>query len=280
MNGKPWILSLNVSLSVHRYLEWVVVMIPLIPGHSVAFPKTGPSSCFTKTQHSNQKFSDVPSSLLWPSHSPRQFRQFGKWGLLGLSPGLMSPHDATLGVLQKCCCASGVTQKPPFPLCYWNFPRGHHETRPLSGSSVRHPLASLGLLVPQSWVNHTRGAKGWLSPSFLPHWQVDFHQKNELLLLPYLFSIGIDSQITDLFNIYQCFFRKLMVFRNQDLGSLLLGLWWLRALSGKNLVRQVGVTHAQACTYHSPLGILLQTHTNKLVGDDLNTSVHPPEFSI
>lgn len=126
--------------------------------------------------------SQLPLVTITPSppNCPRQFWQFGKWGFLGLSPGLMSPHDATLGGLQKCCCASGVTQKPPFPLCYWNFPRGHHETRLLSGSSVRHPLISLGLLVPQSWVNHTRGAKGWLSPSFLPHWQVDFHQKNEL----------------------------------------------------------------------------------------------------
>lgn len=71
-----------------------------------------------------------------------------------------------------------------------------------------------------------------------------------------------------------------MVFRNQDLGSLLLGLWWLPgSLRGKNLVRQVGVTHARACTYHSPLGILLHMHTNKQAGDDLNTSIHAPEFS-
>ena len=35
-----------------------------------------------------------------------------------------------------------------------------------------------------------------------------------------------------------------MVFRNQDLGSLLLGLWWLTgSLRGKRLVRQVGMTH-------------------------------------
>ena len=184
-----------------------------------------------------------------------------------------------------------IGSAPEMLLCFWGDPKATLSPLLLEFSKgtswdqatvwlLRHLLISLGLLVPQSWVNHTRGAKGWLSPSFLPHWQVDFHQKNELLLLPYLFSISTDSQITDLFNVYQCFFRKLMVFRNQDLGSLLLGLWWLPgSLRGKNLVRQVGVTHARACTYHSPLGILLHTHINKQAGDDLNTSIHTPEFS-
>lgn len=76
-----------------------------------------------------------------------------------------------------------------------------------------------------------------------------FSPEKRASLLPYLFSIAIDSQITDLFNVYQCFFRKLMVFRNQDLGSLLLGLWWLTgSLRGKRLVIQVGMTHVWGCT--------------------------------
>lgn len=213
-------------------------MIPLIPGYSVAFPQTGPSSCFTKTTFQPEIFrcSQLPLVTITPSR-PNCPRQFCDWKMRPLGPQSriwclpMMPHwegSTALAVLL-------------------GWPKSHHPSviGIFQGDIMRpgYCLAPQSDIHSSAWAcwclkaeSATRGCQR-VTVSIIPSTLASrFSPEKRASLLPYLFSIATDSQITDLFSVYQCFFRKLMVFRNQDLGSLLLGLWWLTgSLQGEEL---------------------------------------------
>lgn len=265
MNGNL-VLSLNVSLSVHRYSpEPVVVMIlPSSLDTQCISSNRAISSCFTKHNiPKSRNFQMFPA----PSCDHHTFAQLPqavlavwKMRLLGLSPGLMSPMmphwegsraavllgwpkshplSPVIGIFQ------GDIMRPGY--CLALSQTSTHQPGPAGASKLSQPRG-----VPKVTVS--------IIPSTLAS---RFSPEKRASLLPYLFSIATDSQITDLFSVYQCFFRKLMVFRNQDSGSLLLGLWWLTGSLRGRTGKTGWAWHMCEDAYNiAPLGIL-HTHTNQ-----------------
>lgn len=120
--------------------------------------------------------------------------RFGEWDLLGCRRASAQVWRRLVMLRQEChrnaAVLLGWPKSHPFPSVTGIFQgdilRPGHCLAPQS--DVHSPACACCCLTAESTTWGLPKGNS-LSPSFLPHWREDFHQKNELLLLPYLFIL-------------------------------------------------------------------------------------------